>query len=51
MHYTAMAAVTIYPHAPLLSSAPALSSDLLAIVVAVVAFVVSGLFLLVLVPE
>ena len=34
-----------------LSSAPALSTDLLAIVVAVVAFVVSGLFLLVLVPE
>jgi NO-binding membrane sensor protein with MHYT domain len=51
MHYTAMAAVTIYPHAPLLSSAPALSTDLLAIVVAVVAFVVSGLFLLVLVPD
>jgi hypothetical protein len=33
------------------SSAPALSTDLLAIVVAVVAFVVSGLFFLVLVPE
>ena len=51
MHYTAMAAVTIYPHTVSLSSAPALSTDLLAIVVAVVAFVVSGLFLLVLVPE
>jgi diguanylate cyclase len=51
MHYTAMAAVTIYPHAVSVSSAPALSTDLLAIVVAVVAFVVSGLFLLVLVPE
>jgi NO-binding membrane sensor protein with MHYT domain len=51
MHYTAMAAVTIYPHTVSVSSAPALSTDLLAIVVAVVAFVVSGLFLLVLVPE
>ena len=51
MHYTAMAAVTIYPHMVSLSSAPALSTDLLAIVVAIVAFVVSGLFFLVLVPE
>jgi len=33
------------------SGAPALSTDLLAIVVAVVAFCVSGIFLLVLVPE
>ena len=33
------------------SSAPALSTDLLAIVVAVVAFCVSGIFLLVLVPD
>ncbi|HMN85099.1 MAG TPA: LytTR family DNA-binding domain-containing protein, partial [Bauldia sp.] len=33
------------------TTAPALSVDLLAIVVAVVAFVVSGLFLLILVPE
>ena len=51
MHYTAMAAVLIYPHIVSLSSAPALSIDLLAIVVAVVAFIVSGLFFLVLVPE
>jgi NO-binding membrane sensor protein with MHYT domain len=51
MHYTAMGAVKIYPHIVSLSSAPALSIDLLAIVVAVVAFVVSGLFFLVLVPE
>ena len=40
MHYTAMAGMTVYPHAPA-SSAPALSSDLLAIVVAIVAFLVS----------
>lgn len=51
MHYTAMAAVAIYPHAVPASSAPALSTDFLAIVVAIVAFVVSGLFFLVLVPE
>ncbi len=51
MHYTAMAGVSIFPHQEILSSAPTLSVDLLAIVVAVVAFVVSGLFLLILVPE
>ncbi len=52
MHYTAMAAVTIFPHTDSpMTTAPALSVDLLAIVVAVVAFVVSGLFLLILVPE
>jgi NO-binding membrane sensor protein with MHYT domain len=51
MHYTAMAGVTIWPHAELVSTAPVLSSDLLAIVVAVVAFAVSGIFLLTLVPE
>jgi DNA-binding LytR/AlgR family response regulator len=51
MHYTAMAGVTLVPHAAPPTSAPALSSDLLAIVVAIVAFVVSGLFLLILVPE
>jgi diguanylate cyclase len=50
MHYTAMAGLTLYPHAPL-SSAPALSSDLLAIVVAIVAFLVSAVFLLFLVPD
>ena len=38
MHYTAMAGLTLFPHAGATSSAPALSSDLLAIVVAVVAF-------------
>jgi diguanylate cyclase len=50
MHYTAMAGLTVYPHAPA-STAPALSSDLLAIVVAVVAFLVSVVFLLFLVPD
>lgn len=50
MHYTAMAGLTLYPHAPV-SSAPALSSDLLAIVVAIVAFLVSVVFLLFLVPD
>jgi NO-binding membrane sensor protein with MHYT domain len=51
MHYTAMAGLTVFPHATTASSAPALSTDLLAIVVAVVAFCVSGLFLLFLVPD
>jgi hypothetical protein len=50
MHYTAMAGLTLYPHAPA-STAPALSSDLLAIVVAIVAFLVSVVFLLFLVPD
>ncbi len=53
MHYIAMAAVSIVPmgqgHEPV--SAPAISADLLAIVVAIVAFIVSGLFLLILVPD
>jgi diguanylate cyclase len=51
MHYTAMAGLTVMPHAEDLITAPALSTDLLAIVVAVVAFSVSGIFLLTLVPE
>jgi NO-binding membrane sensor protein with MHYT domain len=52
MHYTAMAGLTAFPldaGAPMPSAA--LSTDLLATVVAVVAFVVSGVFLLALVPE
>ena len=53
MHYIAMAAVSIVPdahgHGPV--TAPAISADLLAIVVAIVAFIVSGLFLLILVPD
>jgi NO-binding membrane sensor protein with MHYT domain len=51
MHYTAMSGVTIFPHAAPGSGAPALSTDLLAIVVAIVAFLVSGIFLLALVPD
>jgi NO-binding membrane sensor protein with MHYT domain len=51
MHFTAMAGVTVYPHHVPVSSAPTLSTDLLAIVVAIVAFVVSGIFLLTLVPD
>ncbi len=52
MHYTAMAGMTLYPYPTSASvSAPALSTDLLAIVVAIVAFCVSGIFLLFLVPD
>jgi diguanylate cyclase len=51
MHYTAMEGMTLFPHATALSGAPALSTDLLAIVVAVVAFCISGIFLLILVPD
>jgi diguanylate cyclase len=51
MHYTAMAGMTPFPMPSTASGAPALSTDLLAIVVAVVGFCVSGIFLLVLVPE
>lgn len=51
MHYTAMKGVTIFPHPMPGSGAPAISSDLLAIVVAIVAFLVSGIFLLALVPD
>ena len=51
MHYTAMGGLTLLPFASAPAGAPALSTDLLAIVVAVVAFCVSGIFLLLLVPE
>ena len=52
MHYTAMAGLTLFfPHTTAPITAPAISSDLLAIVVAVVAFIVSGIFLLTLVPD
>jgi DNA-binding LytR/AlgR family response regulator len=51
MHYTAMAGLTVFPHPSPQTSAPALSTDLLAIVVAVVAFLMSAVFLLLLVPE
>lgn len=52
MHYTAMAAATFLPVEVLIAlSAPALSQPLLAIVVAVVTFLISGFFLLVVLPE
>ena len=51
MHYLAMAGLSLFAHIDRPSSAPALSSDLLAIVVAIVAFGVSGIFLLALVPD
>lgn len=51
MHYTAMAGMTLFPYPDAASGAPALSTDLLAIVVAVVAFCASGVFLLFLVPD
>jgi diguanylate cyclase len=49
MHYTAMRGLSLYPR-PAPAVAPALSPDLLAAIVAIVAFMVSGGFLLLLVP-
>jgi len=51
MHYTAMQGMVLVPYGGAGSGAPALSTDLLAIVVAIVAFCVSGIFLLFLVPD
>ena len=51
MHYTAMTGVTLYPYVTSSSGVPALSTDLLAIIVAVVAFCISGMFLLLLLPD
>jgi PAS domain S-box-containing protein len=48
MHYTAMAGLTLLPYPGAAAGAPALSTDLLAIIVAIVAFCVSGIFLLIL---
>jgi PAS domain S-box-containing protein len=50
MHYTAMAGLTLlpYPGAGAAAPATALSTGLLAIIVAIVAFCVSGIFLLIL---
>jgi PAS domain S-box-containing protein len=48
MHYTAMAGLTLLPHPGAAAGAPALSTGLLAIIVAIVAFCVSGIFLLIL---
>jgi NO-binding membrane sensor protein with MHYT domain len=51
MHYTAMAGLALHSVGHPEVTAPALSSDLLAIVVAIVAFLVSAIFLLTLVPD
>ena len=52
MHYTAMAAAQFLPDTVSFEiTAPALTVDLLAIIVAVTAFLISGFFLLVLLPE
>ena len=51
MHYTAMTGVTLYSYSTASPGAPALSVGLLAIVVAVVAFGISGVFLLLLLPD
>ena len=48
MHYAAMAGLTLLPYPGAADGAPALSTDLLAIIVAIVAFCVSGIFLLIL---
>jgi NO-binding membrane sensor protein with MHYT domain len=51
MHYTAMQGVFVFPHTGAATSSPVLSTDLLAIIVAVVAFLVSGIFLLAVMPD
>ncbi len=52
MHYTAMAGMLIFPRVEGVAfTAPAVSPGTLAIIVACVAFLVSGLFLLTLVPD
>jgi NO-binding membrane sensor protein with MHYT domain len=51
MHYTAMEGLTLLPFAAASAGAPVLSTDLLAIIVAIVAFCLSGIFLLILVPD
>jgi NO-binding membrane sensor protein with MHYT domain len=51
MHYTAMEGLTLLPFASAPAGAPALSTDLLAIIVSVVAFCLSGIFLLLLMPD
>jgi NO-binding membrane sensor protein with MHYT domain len=51
MHYTAMAGLSLHPKPAASAPSIAISAELLAIVVAVVAFVVSGLFMLTLVPD
>jgi PAS domain S-box-containing protein len=48
MHYTAMAGLTLLPYPGAAGGVPALSTNMLAIIVAIVAFGVSGIFLLIL---
>lgn len=52
MHYTAMMGTMIVPSPPMAAVfGPAVSSDILMIFVALLAFIISGIFLLYLVPE
>jgi len=52
MHYTAMMGTIVVPSPPIMTFfGPAVSSDVLMIVVALLAFIISGAFLLYLVPE
>lgn len=55
MHYTAMAGLEVFPHPAAATDSAmggaAISTDLLASIVAIVAFLVSGSFLLALVPD
>lgn len=55
MHYTAMAGLAVFPHPAAAADGAmggaAISTDLLASIVAIVAFLVSGSFLLALVPD
>jgi NO-binding membrane sensor protein with MHYT domain len=52
MHYTAMAGLTLHPIVGSLPpGTPAISGDLLAVIVSVVAFMVSGVFMLALIPD
>jgi hypothetical protein len=52
MHYTAMAGTTLMPlAAPVVGVAPVVSPGVLAIVVSLMTFVISGLFFLTLVPD
>ena len=51
MHYTAMAGVTLESMADMAAgSAPAISSGVLAVIVSIVAFAISGVFMLALIP-
>jgi diguanylate cyclase len=51
MHYSAMAGMTLQAGAAMPVATPMLSSGVLALIVAVVAFLVSGLFLLLVMPD